>query len=317
MKIRIKETLIFVATLLMVSCNLIMPSNDDGGNEQGKTIEVFPDSVKQHLMAQDSLTKQLVLKVDSITKELNNANNSIEKLQASLKELRAPGRILIYVVFMALLLSIISIIVVYCITRKKVDKWGARDAAKNYIEDPNTNLARHISRIEFNINDLNKKMQSANSSKSDDSKKFMADYTLNEKIEAEINKRRMSGKSEKADNTTNQQLQESTTFKSHLIKNGYAPIHTGGKYFVDIVDSRQESSVYSLTFTSNDSAEFDIISLDKIKSINDRNDIIELAPGSCLLEEASNYIVKEKGLCKRIDENTWEVIKKLNIKVSK
>jgi hypothetical protein len=104
--------------------------------------------------------------------------------------------------------------------------------------------------------------------------------------------------------------------KSQTIKHGYAQMHTG-KYLVDIVESNQESCVYSLTFTSEESAEFDIISLEKIKTINDLRDILDLASGSCLLNEASSHIVVRKGKCRKIDDNTWEVTRKLVIKVFK
>ena len=63
--------------------------------------------------------------------------------------------------------------------------------------------------------------------------------------------------------------------------------------------------------------EFDIISLGKIKTINDLKEVLDLAPGSCLLNEASSHIVVEKGRCKKIDDSTWEVTKKLVIKVFK
>ena len=97
---------------------------------------------------------------------------------------------------------------------------------------------------------------------------------------------------------------------------GYAKVNSS-KYFVEIYDSQQEDCVYKINFTNKEEGEFDIISLGKIKTINDLKEVLDFADGSCLLNEATSHKVVEKGLCKKIDENTWEVTKKLVIKVFK
>lgn len=97
---------------------------------------------------------------------------------------------------------------------------------------------------------------------------------------------------------------------------GYAKVNSS-KYFVEIFNSQHEDCVYKINFVNKEEGEFDIISLSKIKTINDLKEVLDLASGSCLLNEASSHIVVERGRCKKIDDNTWEVTKKLVIKVFK
>ena len=327
MKTKIKGILILVTSVLFVSCSFFTPSQDEDSKKEVRAIEVFPDSVKKHLMEQDSLSKQLVLAVDSITTKLNAANNNIEELQASIKELRAPGQFLIYIVIFAFFLSIIAIIATIIKTKNKLNKWEVIDEIKQFLSDKNTNLYRQLTRMDDDIKNLKKGSQSPKSpTKNELYHQGGNSQSINETIQAEIQERRMSNNSSNSEydirNYQYTQGNQSTTSQitkqgyAQMPKHGYAQMHTG-KYLVDIVESNKESCVYSLTFTSEESAEFDIISLEKIKTINDLRDVLDLAPGSCLLNEASFHTVERKGKCKRIDDNTWEVIQKLLIKVYK
>lgn len=318
MKTIITKVLLLITSVVLVSCSLITPSQDDDSKKEVRAIEVFPDSVKKHLMEQDSLSKQLVLAVDSITTKLDAANNNIEELQASIKELRTPGQIFIYIALFALFLSIIAIIVTITKTKNKVNKWEVIDEIKKFLNDKNTNLYRQLTRMEDDIKNLKKESQSSKSSTRNEPYTQRSNSQFaNDKIQAEIKERRSSNNSGNDESViSNQSTQGNQSMKSQMIKHGYAQMHTG-KYLVDIVESKQESCVYSLTFTGENSAEFDIISLEKIKTINDLRDVIDLAPGSCLLNEASFHTVERKGECRKFDDNTWEVTKKLVIKVSR
>ena len=99
-------------------------------------------------------------------------------------------------------------------------------------------------------------------------------------------------------------------------KSGYAKINTD-KYFTEIYQSNNEVCVYKIDFISDNKGEFDIISLQKVKSRNDWQSIVEYS-GNCTISEAQTYSVIEKGICeKKSGENLWEVTKKLKISISK
>ena len=97
------------------------------------------------------------------------------------------------------------------------------------------------------------------------------------------------------------------------IKMGYANINSGN-IFTKIFDSAQESCVFSIKFKSATKGEFNIISLDKIKSRNMWQEIVEYT-GS--IEDATSFKVEDYGICEKYDDVTWQVTKKLKIKLQK
>jgi hypothetical protein len=108
-----------------------------------------------------------------------------------------------------------------------------------------------------------------------------------------------------------------TNQESETNRKEYAKANSG-KFLVQITDSQQEGCVYVINCINKEEGKFDIISLAKIKPVNDIMDVVELVPGSCSLEDATNYKVIEKGLCKKVEgKPAWEVTKKLKIKVTK
>ena len=108
-----------------------------------------------------------------------------------------------------------------------------------------------------------------------------------------------------------------TNQEVETIRKEYAKANSG-KFLVQITDSQQEGCVYVINFVNKEEGKFDIVSLAKIKPVNDIMDVIELAPGSCSLEDATTYNVIDKGLCRKVEgKPAWEVTKKLIIKVTK
>ena len=99
------------------------------------------------------------------------------------------------------------------------------------------------------------------------------------------------------------------------IKTGYAKLNSQN-YFVEIFDSYQEGCVYKISFKSDGKGEFDLITLDKIKSRNGWQDVIEY-DGPCTMAEATSYKLGRPGIIEKIDNQTWEVKQKLKIKISK
>ena len=96
----------------------------------------------------------------------------------------------------------------------------------------------------------------------------------------------------------------------------YAKLNSG-KYFLELSESNQEGCVFKINYnTSLNRGEFCIISLDKIKSRNGWNEVVDYS-GNCVMKEATDYRLVEKGLCEKLTDGTWEVKRKLKITITK
>lgn len=303
----------FLVPVLCASCDWINES-DRKESKEVKTIEVFPDSVRQYLIEQDSMKRELISKIDTLTKELNASQKETEQLQSKINELKSPGRIMIIVALCSLLLSILAIILSIIKTRKIVEKWEIKDMTKQIVRDQVKDLEYRMNRAESNIKDMGKGSSTP---------KTISENTPIDKRLIDLDLR--LSRIERSNNTApsispsyfNHSSQETSAAKEpEFMRTGYAKVNSS-KYFVGIFDSQQEDCVYKIKFINKEEGEFDIISLGKIKTINDLKEVLDFAPGSCLLNEASTHTVVDKGLCKKIDDNTWEVTKKLVIKVFK
>ena len=113
----------------------------------------------------------------------------------------------------------------------------------------------------------------------------------------------------------NQEPQEDTHNTNSSTKIGYANINSG-VYFMELFDYKQETCVFTINFKGEDRGEFDIISLDKLKSRNGWQEVVE-ATGNCTLAEANEFTRLDCGKCRKIDSNVWEVTQKLKIKIRK
>ena len=302
----------FLVPVLCASCDWINESERKESKEV-KTIEVFPDSVRQYLIEQDSLKRGLISKIDTLTTELNASKKEIEQLQSEIKELKSPGRILFILAFLSLLLSFIAIAVSILRAGKKADRREVENSVRS-IKDQVKNLEYRMTRAESNVKEIAKdsSVNRATSSNMLADRRFMDFESRLSKIE-----RSQSVVTSNSPSNINHSSQETTAAKEpEFMRTGYAKVNSS-KYFVGIFDSQQEDCVYKIRFINKEEGEFDIISLGKIKTINDLKEVLDFAPGSCLLNEASTHTVVDKGQCKKIDDNTWEVTKKLVIKVFK
>lgn len=88
---------------------------------------------------------------------------------------------------------------------------------------------------------------------------------------------------------------------------GYANINSGN-IFTKIFDSAQESCVFSIKFKSANKGEFNIISLDKIKSRNMWQEIVEYT-GS--IEEATSFKIEDYGICENTMMSHGKLLKNL------
>ena len=303
----------FLVPILCASCDWF---NESGKKEdrEVKAIEVFPDSVRQYLIEQDSLKRGLISKIDTLTTELNTSKKEIEQIQSEIKELKSPGRVIVVLALCSFLLSIVAIILSIIRTNKKVEKQEVKDMTREMVREQVNGLEFRMTRAESNIKEIgkspsNSKTTSVNSS---------VDKRLQD-LELRLSRIERSNNATPSNISSydNHSFIETTAAKeSEFMRTGYAKVNSS-KYFVEIFNSQQEDCVYKIKFSNKEEGEFDIISLGKIKTINDLKEVLDLAPGSCLLNEASTHTVVEKGRCKKIDDNTWEVTRKLVIKVFK
>ena len=300
-----------IVSVLFVSCNW-PPEPEEQTSQDEKRSEVISDELRERFNEQDSLSRELVGKIDLFTSELRYSKMKVENLQSEVKELKTPGQLLAGIALFSLLLGIVAIVVAIIRTNKKVERWEVKDMLKQMYREQIKDLEYRMTRAETNIKELDKDRSTLKSTPIDNS----FDKRL---IDLEKRMRRIEHYGTDKFSDSSYSHSSTASYVAHepdMIKIGYAKVNSK-QFFVDILSSKQEDCVYIIKFISKELGEFDIISLDKIKSINGIKDVVELTSDSCQLEEATNYNVIEKGRCKKADEKVWEVTKKLTIKVFK
>ena len=306
--------------LSIVSCN---HGTDDGqaGIKDSFNIAGIPEVLKKRLTEQDSLSREMVAKIDSITIQLSNSKKQIESLQGEIKRIQEPGQVLACIALVALLLSLIALVLAFIRTRNTLDKKKAKDFLNEYLEDsydnPNTafgkikTLNAHVLGIESRMRPRSSDNQGSSVGHSDlnDLEKRLTDLERIIKLKDQRNETPKPSSYDTGTPKVERQAKQEST------KVGYANINTSN-YFVDLLDSKQETCVFTITFKGSEQGEFNIISLDKLKSRNGWQDVVE-ATGDCTMAEANSYDVLGLGQCKKIEDNTWEVTRKLRIKIRK
>jgi hypothetical protein len=199
---------------------------------------------------------------------------------------------------------------------KKVSKWKVEELTKRLLKD----VEYRMDRAERNIIDIRKQSSASNHTDGYSERKLfdlekrvrrMEDSGNTNPTEVRVKRMEDSG-------NTNPMPTYSTIPKPHLnvenrtTKVGYANINTG-KYFTKILDSSQETCVFSINFMSETKGEFTIISLDKIKSRNGWQEVVEYT-GS--IEESTSFKEVDKGICEKVDDITWEVTRPLKIRLT-
>ena len=308
----------FFVPILCTSCDWFddpeMQDKDDVTKMEG-----ISPAFKQRLNEQDSLFSESTFKNDSLIADLNQYKGFVEDSQSEIKELKSPSHVWACFVLFALLLSIIAIVLSILRTNKKVDKWEVKEMAKQMIKEQVKDLEYRMNRAESNIKEIGKGSSTSKTTSANtliDKRLVDLDIRLS-RIERNSNSAQSNSHSYDNYLYDNFSSQETTPAKEpEYMRTGYAKVNSS-KYFVEIFNSQQEDCVYKINFINKEEGEFDIISLGKIKTINDLKEVLDLTPDSCLLNEASRHEVVDKGQCKKIDGNTWEVTKKLVIKVFK
>ncbi len=291
--------------LTMSSCDFFSDKKScQDAEEIATTVEGFSKEIKDKIAAQDTLMNVLVFKVDTLTQALTQVQKENAELKAQVTKLESPKSTWGYMTIASLALAIVALIV-------SLLKNGLREKDFSKFFSQNLEKSQRMQELVKNVNQL--MLDSSNSKVVQSVNKI--DVRL-KSVEAELS--RLSSKLSKDYDKANtpvahrQEQQSQLKNQEYLIK-GYANINSG-PIFTKIFDSAQESCVFSIEFKSSTEGKFNIISLDKIKSRNGWQDVVEYK-GS--IEDATTFQVEEFGICKKIDDVTCQVTKKLKIRLIK
>lgn len=298
----------FVTIFMLSSCDIFNDNEVNMDSQDNATaIEGISQEIKNKIAAQDTLMNALVLKVDTLAQALTQAQDENAKLKEQVEKLESPRSTWGYMTFASLVIAIIALIL--SLFRKGVSKEKVDD-----IFSQNLGKSKRIADLWSDVEQLklgqnNKIPQSVTKSLQDLDIRLRSVQSSLSLLSNKINEvHNTSGSSTNPDQGQPRQSKNSDFFKI-----GYANINSGN-IFTKIFDSAQESCVFSIKFKSAGKGEFNIISLDKIKSRNMWQEIVEYT-GS--IEDATSFKVEEYGICEKYDDVTWQVTKKLKIKLQK
>lgn len=299
-----------VATILTLSsCDFFsekQPVQDTV--DSAATVEGISKEIKNKIAAQDTLMNALVLKVDTLAQALSQAQKENAELKVQVAKLESPKSTWGYMTLASLVIAIIALVLSLLrkgLSREKVDE----------IFCNNLDKSKRIAELKVAVSQLQSGLNSNRVSLSVNTSLQNLDTRLRS-VESSVS--RLSSKTNETQNSSNpsvthRQEQLRQTKDLEYLRMGYANINSGN-IFTKIFDSAQESCVFSIKFKSANKGEFNIISLDKIKSRNMWQEIVEYT-GS--IEEATSFKVEDYGICEKYDDVTWQVTKKLKIKLIK
>lgn len=299
-----------VATILTLSsCDFFsekQPVQDTV--DSAATVEGISKEIKNKIAAQDTLMNALVLKVDTLAQALSQAQKENAELKVQVAKLESPKSTWGYMTLASLVIAIIALVLSLLrkgLSREKVDEFFCNNLDKS----------KRIAELKVAVSQLQSGLNSNRVSLSVNTSLQNLDTRLRS-VESSVS--RLSSKTNETQNSSNpsvthRQEQLRQTKDLEYLRMGYANINSGN-IFTKIFDSAQESCVFSIKFKSANKGEFNIISLDKIKSRNMWQEIVEYT-GS--IEEATSFKVEDYGICEKYDDVTWQVTKKLKIKLIK
>lgn len=307
---KVYSLIVLTAILALSSCSFFEDDKSSKGKDEIRTIVELPDSVKQKIADQDTLMTELLNKVDTLTAELNFTKEKNAELKEKIAELKSPKRTWAYISILAFVLGLIALIL--SLLKPK----GIREKRVYEIVKKSLDESRRIKELQENVNNLlssqrNNRMSNTSSS-----------YAPNSDSRLRQLEKQMAQVIEVIKNITITTSQPVSTRKEPVSsrkeneyqKVGYAKVDTD-IYFTTIYDSNQEGCVFKISFTSPIIGKFNIISLDKIQSRNDWQQKVECS--GCSIKEATDFRNEDNGICEKIDESTWKVIKPLKIRLLK
>lgn len=287
-------------SLVITSCDGSVDSQEQQGEPKIKKLEVLPDSVKQHLIEQDSLYRSLVEQVDTITKKMNDTRLKMAKLSKEIKEKKEPSALFSYLSIFSFILSIVSLVLLWKLFKSKVNKEQTMEIIRKYPD-----VSGRFNKLDERIGQLEAKTpkKSVSSSTPSLSSNDIHRITMLERKVSEIEKFIIGHQ-----NSTKNSMNSSKPQIPLLTR--YAKLNDG-KYFMDLYDSNQEGCVFILNLKNEKIGEFDIISLDKIRSRNAWKDVVDASGVS--IEDASGYKVDALGTCEKTNGGYWKVTNNLKI----
>lgn len=280
-----------------------------------KQIVELSDTVKQHLIKQDSLYSDLIAKIDTLTIELNASQQNVAKLQKD--KLESPESFWNYMTVGAIILAVFAIILIF-LRGSGLNKSGVDRMVRDYLDNSMrlNDLQRRIHDLEKMINSSPKYMPTGSVPKTAEGRIIYLEGKIKEVIEA-VNRHEKEFK-----NLGGAKTMPPSTLPTPPIpqqpkfsKEGYAELNSG-KIFIKVLESNQEGCVYHIQFLSDTKGLFDLISLDKIKSCNGWKEVVDVT-GDCTMADAKKYDVVSKGTCIKTLEGYWKVQENLKIKISK
>ena len=271
-------------------------------------VEGLSQDIKTKIAAQDTLMNALVLKVDTLAQALSQAQKENAELKVQVAKLESPKSTWGYMTLASLVIAIIAL--VFSLLRKGLSREKVDEIFCN-----NLDKSKRIAELKVAVSQLQSGLNGNRVSLSVNTSLQNLDTRLRS-VESSVS--RLSSKTNETQNSSNpsvthRQEQLRQTKDLEYLRMGYANINSGN-IFTKIFDSAQESCVFSIKFKSANKGEFNIISLDKIKSRNMWQEIVEYT-GS--IEEATSFKVEDYGICEKYDDVTWQVTKKLKIKLIK
>lgn len=267
--------------------------------DKATTVEGISQEIKDKIAAQDTLMSALVLKVDTLAQALTQAQKENVELQAQVTKLESPKSTWGYMTLAVLAIAIIALILSLLkkgISKEEVDK----------IFSQNLDKSQRMAELKIAVSQLKSELNNRILlSKELDVRLQTVESTLSSMLN-EVHNMPLP-------TVTNSQDKSRQSKESEYLKIGYANINSG-RIFTKILNSAQEGCVFSIKFKSAIKGEFNIISLEKIKSRNMWQEIVEYT-GS--IEDATSFKVEEYGICEKYDDVTWQVTKNLKIKLLK
>ena len=308
-----KKILNFIVCVItfftLSSCDYFNDKEASKGNQDNATIvEGISQEIKNKIAAQDTLMNALVLKVDTLAQALTQAQTENAELKSQVEELESPKSTWGYMTLASFVVAIIALVL--SLLRKGVSKEKVDEIFSN-----NLDKSKRIAELKAAVYQLQSGQNNNRVSQPVNKSLQNLDARLRS-VESSLS--RLSSRTNEVHDTSNpsinhRQEQHRQPKEPEYLKMGYANINSGN-IFTKIFDSAQESCVFSIKFKSATKGEFNIISLDKIKSRNMWQEIVEYT-GS--IEEATSFKVEEYGICEKYDDVTWQVTKKLKIKLQK
>ena len=301
-----------IAMISVTSCDFL--SDDKVVKQEPQynksTIPTIEDSIKNRLLRQDSLYNGLIQQIDTLTNALNESNAKVDELKQQVEAKEAPNILWFIAIFVALILGIISIaeMVVSRGVYVRGDELSTfvKNNFKKFIND--SGIGNYINQ---QINSTHHESLASNNNRAHINPNTQSDLnTLYSRIKI------IDQKLLKIENDlTNSGVKTFSPSTSIGSKKRYVKAFSAN-FFMELLLSNSEGCVFEVELTSDTSGEFTYLSIDKLKSKNGLESIVEYE-GNCTLDEAKDAKILVKGLCKKTDNDVWEVTKKLKINISK